>query len=262
MQDEVWRALGSPHRRRLLDLLAAGPRTTGQLAEAVPTLSRFAVMQHLDVLSEAGLVLVRREGRHRFNHLNAVPLREVYERWVSRFGDAAAGRAVALKRYVEEQGGGDMPVVEEQVARVVHIENELRVHAPREKVWQALCDEQHKWYPHNYGGERLRRIVFEPRVGGTCYEDWGDGRGISYGTVKYFDPPNSYCLMGSLRGGTTLEHWYELSIDGDQTVVKQSMYAFGPITEEGAEGIRTHGDLSRFEKNLRDWVERGEAVGS
>ena len=56
--DPVWRALADPTRRDLLDLLRTGPKTTGQLVEAVPMLSRFGVMKHLGVLEEAGLLTV------------------------------------------------------------------------------------------------------------------------------------------------------------------------------------------------------------
>jgi DNA-binding transcriptional ArsR family regulator len=88
-EEELWRALASPWRRRLLDLLRAGPLTTGRLAQAIPELSRFAVMQHLDVLTEVDLVVAQRIGRHRYNHLNPVPLRRWYERWVVPLADAA-----------------------------------------------------------------------------------------------------------------------------------------------------------------------------
>src|SRR5690242_12965134 len=98
---DLWRALSNPLRRQLLDALADGPRTTGELAELVPELSRFAVMQHLGVLTDAGLVVVRRRGRHRFNHLNPVPLRRWYERWVTPFADRTAAEMLALQRSVE-----------------------------------------------------------------------------------------------------------------------------------------------------------------
>ncbi|HEU4898462.1 MAG TPA: metalloregulator ArsR/SmtB family transcription factor, partial [Actinomycetota bacterium] len=75
----VWRALADPTRRAILDLLADRARTTGELSEAFPEVSRFAVMKHLGVLETAGLVVVRRRGRERWNHLNGVPLREAYE---------------------------------------------------------------------------------------------------------------------------------------------------------------------------------------
>jgi len=81
-EPDVWRALASPWRRRILDRLRAGPATTGELAAGLPELSRYAVMQHLAVLVGAGLVLPERRGRDRVNHLNPVPLREWYERWV------------------------------------------------------------------------------------------------------------------------------------------------------------------------------------
>ena len=89
MQDRddepIWRALANTTRRAMLDALREGPLTTGELAEQFEGLSRFAVMQHLRVLEEAELVLVRREGRHRYNYLNAVPIQALYDRWVVRY---------------------------------------------------------------------------------------------------------------------------------------------------------------------------------
>jgi DNA-binding transcriptional ArsR family regulator len=99
--EPVFKALASPWRRKVLDLLRDGPLTTGDLDAAFPELSRFAVMQHLKVLEEANLVIVRREGRQRFNHLNAVPIRQIYERWVSRFEGHWAGALISLKDMLE-----------------------------------------------------------------------------------------------------------------------------------------------------------------
>src|SRR5688572_22909414 len=85
----VWRALADPTRRRLLDLLRDGPRTTGDLAAAFDV-TRFAVMQHLEVLAGVGLVRAERRGRERWNHLNPVPLRAAYERWMAPYAESAA----------------------------------------------------------------------------------------------------------------------------------------------------------------------------
>ena len=101
-QDAVWKALADPTRRRLLDLLKAGPRTTGALAARFPV-SRFAVMKHLAILERAGLIIVRREGREGWNHLNAVPLRQIYERWISGYADQWAASLLRLKRTVEAE---------------------------------------------------------------------------------------------------------------------------------------------------------------
>ena len=96
--DPVWKALADPTRRGILDLLRERPRTTTEIVDAFPNLSRFGVMKHLDTLREAGLVQTRESGRFRVNSLNAVPIRQIYERWVSRFEELWANHMLRLKR--------------------------------------------------------------------------------------------------------------------------------------------------------------------
>src|SRR5215468_6700055 len=93
----VWRALADPTRRRILDLLRERPRVTGEIAAQFP-ISRIAVMRHLDVLSQAGLVTSRKRGRQRWHYLNTVPLQKLHQRWAD---PAAAGFASALLRLHE-----------------------------------------------------------------------------------------------------------------------------------------------------------------
>jgi DNA-binding transcriptional ArsR family regulator len=103
MEDaRIWKALGSPHRRALLDALKDGPKTTSALCEVLPRLSRYAVMQHLGVLERAGVVLVRREGRERWNELNAVPIQRELERWLNGFQQASASQLLAFERHLQE----------------------------------------------------------------------------------------------------------------------------------------------------------------
>ncbi len=99
--DDVWKALADPTRRRLLDLLKDRPQTTGDLCARFD-MSRYGVMKHLGILEEAGLIIVRREGRKRYNYLNAVPIRRIYERWVSKYAGVWASSLLALKRHVEK----------------------------------------------------------------------------------------------------------------------------------------------------------------
>jgi len=96
----VWRALADPSRRKILDLLRDGPRTTGSLA-AEFEFSRFAVMKHLNALESAGLVLVERQGRERFNHLNPVPIQAIHRRWIRPFERIPADRLLRLRALVE-----------------------------------------------------------------------------------------------------------------------------------------------------------------
>lgn len=104
--DRVWKALADPRRRAILDLLRRRPRTTTEIVERVAGISRFGVMKHLVVLRGAGLVQAREEGRSVVNTLNVVPIRLIYERWVSDYQDLWARKLTGLKRSME-RGPGD-----------------------------------------------------------------------------------------------------------------------------------------------------------
>ncbi|HUF51450.1 MAG TPA: metalloregulator ArsR/SmtB family transcription factor [Longimicrobiales bacterium] len=99
--DAVWRALANATRRAMLDALRSGPQTTGELAEQFGELSRYAVMQHLRVLEAAELVVVRRDGRRRYNYLNAVPIQALYDRWVVRYMQPWMEALVDLREELE-----------------------------------------------------------------------------------------------------------------------------------------------------------------
>ena len=99
--DGVWKALSDRTRRAILDLLRRGPRTTTQIVEAFPHLSRFGVMKHIDVLREADLIHTREERRQRINSLNVVPIRQIYERWVGRFEELWASHLLRIKEDAE-----------------------------------------------------------------------------------------------------------------------------------------------------------------
>ena len=105
--DPVWKALSDPTRRAILDRLRDGPRTTTELVDAFPQLTRFGVMKHLDVLREAGLVQTRESGRQRVNSLNAMPIRQIYERWVGPFQELWTGHLLGLKEAVEKESVGE-----------------------------------------------------------------------------------------------------------------------------------------------------------
>jgi DNA-binding transcriptional ArsR family regulator/uncharacterized protein YndB with AHSA1/START domain len=257
---DVWRALGSPWRRRLLDLLRTGPRTTGELSEALPELSRYAVMQHLGVLTQADLVVVSRRGRHRYNHLNPVPLRRWYEHWVVPLADESAERLLALERHLaaDEEGVPMESIAEPDTDRVrtVRIESELSFRSTPERVFAALSGDTLAWFPHSYGEDRTQRVVIEPRVGGAHYEDWGEGRGHLYGHVTEWDPPRRLGLRGRVMSGTLLDTTYDVSADGEVTSLRMSKVAVGPMSEEEASGIRGFGDIANFEDALRALVEK------
>ncbi len=255
-QAELWRALANPWRRQLLDLLRVQPLTTGALTEQLPALSRFAVMQHLEVLVSAGVVVIERRGRERYNHLNPVPLRRWYERWVAPMADTTATSLLALKRAAERSGEHTMTTVTTEEVRSVRLECELRIQASPERVFQTITEESSSWFPYTYGGERTQRIVVEQKVGGLHYEDWGDGAGHLYGNVTVFDPPRQFALRGRIMPGTILDTNYDFEPDGDGVVIHVSKVAVGPMTEEDAASIRHHGDISQYAAAIQALAER------
>jgi DNA-binding transcriptional ArsR family regulator len=99
--DPVWKALSDPTRRAILDLLRQGPRTTTEIVDAFPHLTRFGIMKHIDVLREADLIATREEGRQRVNSLNVVPIRQIYERWVGRFEELWSSHLLRIKELAE-----------------------------------------------------------------------------------------------------------------------------------------------------------------
>jgi DNA-binding transcriptional ArsR family regulator len=100
--DLVFKALADLRRRQILDLLKKAPRTTGELCKRFEgSLDRCTVMQHIGVLERAGLIIARRQGRNRWNYLNAAPFKEIYDRWISPYAIEAVALLARLKRDLE-----------------------------------------------------------------------------------------------------------------------------------------------------------------
>ena len=99
--DRVFKALAHPVRRQILDDLKDQPLTTGTLCAHFPEFDRCTVMQHLNVLENAELVIPVRKGRERWNHLNPLPLHEIHERWIGPHAAGAVARLARLKRELE-----------------------------------------------------------------------------------------------------------------------------------------------------------------
>jgi DNA-binding transcriptional ArsR family regulator len=249
--ERVWRALGDPTRRRLLDLLRDRPCTTGELC-APFKLSRFAVMKHLGVLQRARLVLVERRGRQRLNHLNAGPLREVYERWVNTWADKWAAAGTRLKQFAETgEAMGTMQAIE--------IKQEYRINAPVKRVWEALVKQTAKWWPRDFcSGKKTRAFIIEPRIGGRAYEDWGDGAGLQWYQVIGVDAPHYLHMLGQISDGTYGPAMTILKInlesDGKATVLRLLDKTFGQIGDTLLE--QTHAGWKLLFDGFMKYVER------
>src|SRR3984885_5182596 len=101
--DLVFKALGDPTRRFLLDRLFARDGRTLTELESDLEMTRFGVMKHLRVLEDAGLVVARRSGREKLHFLNPVPIRLIHDRWIDKYTERQVSALVGLKNELEEK---------------------------------------------------------------------------------------------------------------------------------------------------------------
>ena len=105
---EALAAIADPTRRRIVELLAEGERTAGQLVKEFD-LSAPAISQHLNVLREAGLVMTRAEGQSRIQSLNPGGFDEL-DAWLEKTRSVWSSRLDALERELraeDEQNARD-----------------------------------------------------------------------------------------------------------------------------------------------------------
>ena len=79
--------LGDPVRRRILELLAGGEHSSGDMVSVIQAefgITQSAVSQHLKVLRDSGFAQVRIDGPRRIYAMDAAPLQEV-DAWLDRF---------------------------------------------------------------------------------------------------------------------------------------------------------------------------------
>jgi DNA-binding transcriptional ArsR family regulator len=100
----AFEALSDPTRRRIVELLADGERSAGELASHFHT-SRPGVSRHLRVLREHGLVRARGDGQRRLYSLDPTPLAELDD-WLARYRGFWANRLDALDTEVHRRRRG------------------------------------------------------------------------------------------------------------------------------------------------------------
>ncbi|MET0183154.1 MAG: helix-turn-helix domain-containing protein [Caulobacterales bacterium] len=101
--DAVFKALADANRRELLDrLFVRNGQTLGELCEGLD-MSRQAVTKHLDILEAANLVATIKRGREKLHYLNAVPIHEIGERWISKYERKRLKALSELKKALESE---------------------------------------------------------------------------------------------------------------------------------------------------------------
>lgn len=127
--DEVFKALGDPSRRRLLDgLNARNGQTLRELCAGLD-MARQSVSKHLAVLESANLVTTVRRGREKLHYLNAAPINEIADRWITRYDMGRVSALADLKSALE-----DTAMQRPEFVYTNYIDT------TPERVWQALTE--------------------------------------------------------------------------------------------------------------------------
>ena len=257
----VWKALSDPTRREILDLLKEQPRTTGTLCDAFE-LSRFAIMKHLSILERAELIVVRRRGRERWNHLNAIPLQHIYERWLRPYEAEWASVLLNLKQQIETAKGNELSMTTKSLNELteIHVEQNVTIDASPEVVFEALTQQISIWWtsPFFHSGEAAQRLVLEPRPGGRFFEDLGNNEGLFLATVSSIKKPDQLQLIGPMGMTGLVQGFVQFQLESkdNSTLLKLSHRAIGDVSEETKKGY----DLGWREllgTRLRSFVEDG-----
>jgi DNA-binding transcriptional ArsR family regulator/uncharacterized protein YndB with AHSA1/START domain len=250
----LWRALADPTRRRVLDLLRQRPQTTGEIA-AHFTISRIAVMRHLDVLATAGLVTSRKRGRERWHYLNAVPLRRVHERWSDPLATGLAHGLLHLKDRLEAEGSGLRPT-----DPAVDVALEVTIARTPSAVFSALTDDPGGWWGHPFLGQQATGLSLEARLGGLLVERWDDG-GYVIATVSAVAQDRHLELTGPFHLGVAIGvASFDLAAADEGTLVQFSFRAVGAI-EPGVAERMAQGWAELVGTRLKALVERDARLG-
>jgi uncharacterized protein YndB with AHSA1/START domain/DNA-binding transcriptional ArsR family regulator len=240
--NEVFRALADPTRRSLLDALyQADGQTLGALV-ARYEISRIAVMKHLRVLEDAGLVVTRRRGRSKLHYLNPVPIRLVHDRWVSKYAEPWAAGLAGLKDEME----GTMEKV-----------FEIYIKTTPEELWRAITDPDIR-AKYNFGAG-----IVSDWTPGSRYEMSAPGAPGPLGEGEILEVDRPRRLVQTMRAlwgedvrseGTSRVTWeIEQVADSCRLTVTHDQL------REGAND-QLYGGWPMILSGLKTWLETGELL--
>ena len=241
--DDVFKALADPTRRSLLDELYREDGQTLGALEARFDMTRYGVMKHLRQLEDAGLVVTRRRGREKLHFLNAVPIRLVHDRWVSKYAEAWVATLSDLKTRLERQ-----------MEKVF----EIYIRTTPERLWEAITDEETRARFHF--GNRVR----SDWTPGSSYElthPGYDGGPLVQGENLEVDPPRRLVQTFHARwsedaeaAGTSRVTW-EIAPVGDSCHL---VVTHDQLPEDA--GGDLYGGWPMILSGLKSWLETGEEL--
>lgn len=175
MDTDIFKALADDNRRLLLDVLyERDGQTLSELTKHL-AMSRIGVMKHLGILEEAGLLTTKKVGREKFHYLNPVPIRSIYDRWVSKYAEPWVAGLNLIKLELESELA--------MTNKPKHV-YQIHIRTTPEQLWDAITNPEmtfHYWY---------RSRVYSDWKEGSSYEFINsEGKTPARGKVLEADPP-------------------------------------------------------------------------
>jgi len=240
--DAIFKALADPTRRSLLDALFQQDGQTLTALEARFDMTRFAVMKHLKLLEEAGLVVTRRQGREKLHFLNPVPIRLVHDRWVSKYALPVVAALSDLKSRLESP-----------MQKIY----EIYIRTTPERLWEAITDSEIR-SKYTFGAR-----VTSDWTPGSRFEMAAPGAPglLGEGKILEADPPRRLVqTMVALwsedvkREGTTKVTW-EIEPIGDSC---RLVVTHDELRENANDEL--YGGWPMILSGLKTWLETGELL--
>ncbi|WP_137825488.1 SRPBCC domain-containing protein [Brevibacterium sp. 2SA] len=248
--DQVLLALSQPSRRALLDALHdRDGQSVSELGQVLPALGRHAVLKHVGVLEDAGLVTSHKAGRIRHCYLNAAPLVALAHRWLDDYA-LEWGQALNQLKSTSERRPEIMSTTTPLHRHAIVID------ASPERVWTALTEESSSWYFTTTLNSSL-----EP---GTAYT-YPDGRTAAEGTIIATEPGHRLEMTFSpvwddaVAPEASFRLVWSLESRGRSTLVTIEHFDLDPSTETARQV--DHGSLVLI-SNLKTWIETGAPMHS
>lgn len=206
------------------------------------SMTRFGVAKHLGILEEAGLIVTRRRGREKLHFLNAVPIRTIYERWVSKYSEHTSASLVSLKNDLE---------------RTMEKVYEIYIRTTPEKLWEAITDPDVR-SKYTFGAVFSGEI--EP---GVHYRMTNPGSPlpIGEGETLEVDPPRR--LVQTMRvlfdEAAQSEGFSRLTWEIEQVADSCRLVLTHDRMREGADE-HLYGGWPMMLSGLKTWLETGEVL--
>jgi uncharacterized protein YndB with AHSA1/START domain len=222
------------------ELFRRDGQTLGQLEQRFE-MSRFGVMKHLKILEEAHLVVSRRRGREKLHFLNPVPIRLVYERWVSKYSEPWAATLTDLKHELE---------------KTMEKVYEIYIRTTPELLWNAITNPDIR-SKYNFGA----RVDSEFTAGSRFDMHAGDFP-LGEGENVEVDPPRK--LVQTMRAlwseevkseGFSRVTWEIDKIGDDSCLLKVT---HDQLREDANDEL--YGGWPMILSGLKTWLETGELL--